>query len=826
MGLVFCAEERMKVGLAWLGDFVDLSDLTPAEVAGRLTMIGLEVEDLYDRLAFLDRVAVGRVTDLTPLGSRLSVCRVSLGGREITAVTAAPNVIKDGLYPLAAPGTELPGGQVRAKTVAGVLSQGVLCSGDELTLPGGGDGLLELESGCEPGAPLKKYYPQADPILDISITPNRADALSVRGLARDLAAVLNRPLKQPQFKLTQDGHPAAGQLKISVECPEHCLRYCGRVVNNVKIGPSPRWLVNRLLGAGIRAINNAVDVTNYVMMELGLPLHAFDIDTLAGREVIVRLAGPGTVFTTLDGQERTLKAKDNILICDRDRPVGLGGVMGGLNSEVTPETRHIFLEGACFEATAIRKTSRTLGISTDASYRFERGQDVNVPPLAVTRAASLLAEISGCQVAPGLLDVYPKTMSPKKVPFSPARCRALLGVNYPVPAMVRVLEAIGVKLKPMELEPDSDVPVSADRICYEATLPNFRPDLSREVDLHEEVVRLIDFEALPATLPKPSAMAGAAPAVFRLKEHLREFMAGRGLAEHVSYSFINASFSEDLLLDKDHLWRRELVRVLNPLSEDHGVLRPSLLPGLLAAVRLNQFRGRWSGYLFEVGAVFNSLGLNKQPKETQYLGFIRSGRKGRGTWNEPEIPVDFWDLKGLAEEISRTYRLDLTFEPADPGLFPYYEPQEAAVMLRGQNVIGSLGRLHPAAFKAWGLKGAGGAVYLGEMDISAWPEPGRVSFKAWSPYPGVFRDMAVLVAQNVAAEKIMTAIKEDSSLPLAGVTVFDLYQGDKIPRGQKSLALRLFFQHPERTLTDELVNGYFKTILTRLAEKFSAVLRT
>jgi phenylalanyl-tRNA synthetase beta chain len=438
-------------------------------------------------------------------------------------------------------------------------------------------------------------------------------------------------------------------------------------------------------------------------------------------------------------------------------------------------------------------------------------------PLAVNRAAALLAELAGGEVASGLIDCYPKVISPLKVSFSPRRCRELAGVNYNEGVMVQVLEAAGVKLRPVE---------SDEGPLYEATLPTFRPDLTREVDLFEEVVRLADFENLPATLPKPPAPSRKAPPVFRLKDSLREDLTAFGLTEHVSYSFINPALLTQLGLPPEHPWQKGLVEILNPLSEDHRVLRPSLIPGLAAAVRLNQFRGRRPAALFETGAVFESRGRDVQPYEPQKLGLAWSGQRGSGTWNDPARPADFWDLKGIFEELSAKYALALSFEPADPEAWPFYEPGRGAIMISGGRPSGHLGQLAASCHKALGLKSAGGPVWLGEIDLAGWPADPPKNFRTWSSYPGVYRDMALVVSRRVTAEAVRKVIAADPALPLREIMVFDLYQGPKIPPDQKSLALRLFFQLDDGTLTDELVNSYFDSITARLSGELSAVLRT
>jgi phenylalanyl-tRNA synthetase beta chain len=803
----------MQAPVSWLGEFVDISDLSPQTVVDTLTMIGLEVEELKDRLVFLDQVVVAEVLSAHSFGEHLRTLNLNIGSAEpVRVLCGDPQVAVGGFYPLALPGAELPAGVIREKTVGGEVSYGMLCSESELGLSADASKVMALSGHPLIGQPLKKLLNLFDWVMEISVTPNRADALSIKGLARDLAAALGRPmLESPKPTLPEAAVAAEEQIKVGIDCPEHCWRYTGRVINGVKIGPSPAWMVRKLLACGIRSINNIVDVTNYVMLETGHPLHAFDLKKIAGPAISVQVYGPGRKFVTLDGQQRILKAENNIMICDADRAVGLGGVMGGLNTEVDPDTADVFLEAACFNPATIRKTSKSLGLSTDASYRFERGQDPNGCHVAVDRAAFLMAELSSGKVAKGRLDVYPELIKPKVVSFSPARCNALLGTNHQTTDIERVLRSVGVELT---VEADGQ---------YQAALPTWRPDLTREVDLFEEVVRLLDFQGLPVTLPRPSSPAMAPPPAFRLRERLRDVMSACGFAEHVAYSFINPVFADRLALPEDHPWRREQVPVLNPLSEDYAVLRPSLLPGLLSALRLNQYHGQRDVALFETGAVF--FRAQPKPQERQRLAGLISGSLGSGSWCEPKRGIDFWDLKGVVEAVGETLGLIMTFERLEEHLLPFYDCSKAAVIVVNGRVIGHLGLLDAEPGKALGLKEAAGQVYLFELDTDELPVETKKPFQSWSSYPGVTRDLALLVDRTVPAAEILGAMTGHPEWNLMDVGVFDLYEGNKIPAGKKSLAFRLFFQDFNRTLTDELVNGYFSSIVATLSERFGAELR-
>ncbi|MDR0355530.1 MAG: phenylalanine--tRNA ligase subunit beta [Deltaproteobacteria bacterium] len=804
----------MKVSLSWLSDYIDLGDLAPAELAGILTMAGLEVEDARDRLDFLATVVSAKVVRIRDLGGVLRALELDVGEHGRLQVLCGDPSTDLGLsYPLALLGTELPAGVVKEKVISGFASQGVLCSEADLGLSAEAGRVMPLNDP-PPGSNLKDLLGLSDVVLDVSVTPNRADALCMIGVARDLSALLNRPLRTPEPALSESDVAVDSQMKVSLEDPDSCFRYAGRVINGVAVRPSPAWLAARLFSAGLRPVNNIVDVTNYVMLEMGLPLHAFDLSKLEGPEIIVKVYGSGEKFTTLDGQERELKADKTVMICDKARAVAIGGIMGGLNTEVDDSTADVFLEGACFNQAIIRRASRALGLSTDASYRFERGMDPNVCGLAVDRAAQLMAELGGGSAAKGRLDAYPRVVKPKTVRFSAEKCNSLLGTRHKPEEIERTLKAIGV-----ELEKESTG-------SYLAKLPTFRPDLTREVDLIEEVSRLVDFASLPATLPKPPGAAAPPPSPYRLRQKIREVLCSAGFFEALTYSFINMNLLEKLGLPEEHSWRADCVRVLNPISEDHGVLRPSLLPGLLSSLRLNQYHGSWDAAIFEAGNVFLKNPADPKPLEKQRLGVVLSGQLGSGEVHSPKRGVDFWDIKGVMERLGEALNLELTFSATCASLPVFYEPGQAAVVFAGDGEIGHLGLLSQATRDDLGLKEAGGLVYLLEMELDGLSPEVKTTFKPWSNYPGITRDLAIVLARDIPVQDVLNSLDEMENLPLAGTTVFDLYQGDKIPADKKSLALRLFFQERDRTLTDEQVNGYFDGIVAVLAKRFSAALRS
>ncbi|MDR1036397.1 MAG: phenylalanine--tRNA ligase subunit beta, partial [Deltaproteobacteria bacterium] len=661
---------------------------------------------------------------------------------------------------------------------------------------------------------LRDLYGAGDWIMEVGITPNRGDALSHLGIARDLAAILARPLKSRFYPVEEDGPPASERIRVDIECPDEAFRYCGRVVYGARPAPSPVWLASRLMSLGIRSINNIVDVTNYVMLELGLPLHAFDLKRIAGGRIIVRTYGPGTRFTTLDGQERVMKAEGNVFICDGERPVAIGGVMGGLNSEVAEDTEDVFLEGAMFNPVNVRRTSKSLGLSTDASFRFERGQDVNMCPQAVDRAASLVSSLTLGRVAPGLVDCCPRPWKARQVPFTPARCNALLGTAHSEPEMARALGDLGIKLRP-----------SQTTLClYDAEIPSWRPDLTREADLYEEVVRTLDFGSLPATMPKPPAVAQDPPAAWRTAERIRTFMVGRGFTELMSFSFLNANFADRLGLGPAHPLRTEIRMVANPLSEEQGALRTTVIPSLLNAARLNQYHEQRDLALFELSRVFRQRAPKGAPEELPMAAGLLARDRESVLWCEERRPADFFDLKGVIEALAASYAESWDFA-RDDTVPPYLDVREAAAVRRGGELLGHLGLVKAQVAEAFGLKKSGGPVYVFEIATSSLSPDVSPFFEPFPGFPPAVRDLAVLVDASVPAAELEKAVR-GGDYPLRKVAVFDLYTGDRLPEGKKSIAFRLYFQDSARTLTEEIVSGYFKQIAGTLEKEFGAALRS
>ena len=804
----------MRVSFNWLRDYVEL-DLSPVQLADRLTMVGLEVEEVLDRYDYLKKVVVARVAEVKahPKSDHLYICSVEAQGQTFQVVCGAPNTRAGMLSALALPGAHLPSGQNVGDTeIRGVRSTGMLCSEAELVVGIDAAGIMDLATDARIDQDLKTHLGLEDWIYEIGITPNRPDCLSVLGVAREAAAIVGRPLKYPAFLLTEETTPIEDLTSVQILAPEHCPRYSARVIRNVKIGPSPFWMVDRLAGAGVRAINNVVDITNFILMEMGQPLHSFDMDRLAGARIVVKTAAEGDRFTTLDGTERIL-GPETLMICDAEKPVGVGGVMGGLNSEIHDETTNVLLEGAYFNPVSIRRTSKNLGLSTEASYRFERGVDPLICVAAVDRASYLMAQLAGGVVAKGLIDVNPIKYRPSSIPFSPARCNAFLGTAFDTPAMVKSLTDIELK-----------VTEEAELCTVEP--PPFRVDLTREVDLYEEVARLMGFDQLPATLPAVRATVQQHNPSLLLRGEIRRTLQGLGLSEIITYSFISEDFCDKLGLPEDDR-RRRTVRIVNPLSSDQALLRTTLAPGLLDVARRNQSFNVWDVALFEVGMNFFQVENQDLPEERIFVGGLMTGPRAQLSWHQAQEPVDFYDIKGVAEDLLDSLRVPTPVFAA--GQCPaYYDPTASASILAHDQVLGWVGRVAGPVAKNFELReAAGGAAYIFELDLAAVMEArlGLPQFQSLPRFPAVERDLAVVLDRDVEAARVVDYIKSLGQSYLVGVVLFDAYEGRQVADGQRSLALRLQYRAPDRTLTDEEVNAGHAELTDQVLKHFSAALR-
>ena len=794
----------MKVTYNWLKELTNTS-LTVEEIAERLTMLGLEVEGIYPTVPELEGVVIGEVLDVQPVrdSDYLKVCRVNLGAEQLQIICGAPNVASGQKVPVAVDGARLPGGMtIQTKKIRGIVSQGMICSEAELGLSDDAEGIMVLDDSMPVGESLKAYLGKKDFVIELSVTPNRPDCLGAIGVARELALSEGKSVLSPLDKIALP-ETKNEPVRVDISAPERCPRYTARLIRNVKIGPSPRWLVDRLRAIGLRSINNVVDVTNYVMMETGQPLHAFDYDRLQGGAIVVRTAEAGETFVTLDGKEHKLQSGD-LLICDAERPVALAGIMGGENSEVSQGTTHILLESAYFAPAGIRKTARQLGISTESSRRFERGVDPNGVDAASNRAAQLILETAGGELASELIDVYPEPIVPVEIAFRPQRCRTIIGLDIPDKTMNDIFTQLGCQVREDREEQ------------WQVMAPTFRPDLTREIDLIEEVARIYGYNEVPDKIVDTIQLDRPVNPFDKFIDTLRSLATAVSLNEVITISMVAESLVESFVGEG-----YEPVRLLNPLSEDMAVMRPSLLVSMLSSVAYNLNRKQEDIRFFEVGNIFAYETHEKKIVERKALAGIVTGFKFRPTWQIKPQSFDFYDLKGIAFSILqrsglRQFDAESTSEKfLDYGL---------DLLVEGQK-LGYIGKLSAAVLDRYEIRRE---VYAFEFDLERLYDKIKVErrFKPIPAYPPVERDLALVLNDDIPAGAVEDAIRESAGPWLKQLTLFDVFRGKQIPQGKKSLAFSLIFQSEERTLRDEEVNEAIEHILQRVAEQFGATLRT
>jgi len=802
----------MLLSVKWLRTYVRC-DAPAEEIASRLTMAGLEVEALTGRDLGLSRVVVGRILGISPhpRADNLRICEVEGGGRTYRVVCGAPNVAPGQTAPLALEGARLVDGiEIRTAEVRGVLSEGVLCSEAELGLGDDATGIMDLPDHLSPGTPLAEALDLADQILEVSITPNRGDCLSVLGIAREVSALFGAPWTPPEISLQETGPPVKSLASVSIEDPDLCPRYAARVVRGVKIGPSPLWLRQRLQAHGIRAINCIVDVTNYVMLEQGQPLHAFDYDRLEGHRIVVRRARPGEAFTTLDGQNHTLRG-DMLLICDAARGVALAGIMGGLNSEITPETTNVLIESAYFQPIGIRKTAKALGLGSESSYRFERGVDPEGVIRALDRAAQLMVELGKGELAGGRLDVYPSPIRPESIRLRVSKSVGFLGLDLSRTEICRLLASIHL---PVRIIDDDSL---------EVVPPPFRSDLTREVDLMEEVARLAGFDRIPSTLPCALVTAAKPPRSQTFRGVAKEALVGLGFSETISFSFISGQGSARLgILPDDRRFHHLPIR--NPLTEEQAVLRTSLIPGMLETAGRNQRQRQLNLRLFELSKVFFPRRSEELPEERFNLCGLLSGTRRPASWNDPAEAVDFFDLKGVVEALmGRIGVSELRWRQTAAA--PFLRPEAAAEIDLAGIKLGVLGEVRAEVLEAFEVKGP---AFLFDLDFDLLEEHAteRKTFRPLPRFPEVNRDLAIVVSEDTSAQRVLDFLAEHRPEYAESVLLFDCYRGSQVGAGRKSLAFRITYRSPERSLTDQEVNEIHTRVTAKVLAAFEATLRS
>ena len=803
----------MRVPLSWLAEFVTWR-ASPQALAECLTLAGFPVEGLEDVGRLDARIRVARLIAVEPHphAERLSVCRLDVGeGAPTAVVSGAPELAAGQRVPVALAGARLPDGrEMRTTAFAGVESAGMLCSEAELELGDDASRVLVLPDDAEPGTPLVDIAGIADTVLELEVTSNRGDCLSVLGIAREVAAASGVPLRHPRPRPRETGAPAAEDIRVRIEAPDGCPRYCARVVRGVTVQPSPLWLRLRLRRAGMRPVNVVVDATNHVMLERGQPLHAFDLERLAEGVIVVRRAARGERLVTLDGTERTLDRAD-LVIADGRGPVALAGIMGGEQSEVTAGTRVLLLESAFFAPAIVRRTARRTGIGSEAAYRFERRVDPAMVPEALDCAAALIGRLAGGRAAPGIVEEPAGGWTPEMpaIRLRPRRVAALLGVDMPRGEILRRLRALGAECR-------------SDAGAFVVTPPSHRGDLEREEDLVEEVARLGGYDAIPVRLPEMPLTSGEDSRTRLTARRLRRLLIAEGLAEMVTLAFTDAATNGRL----PGFVGRALapLAVRNPLSSETGELRRSPLAGLVRATATNVALGADFVGAFEIGKGYgvDAQGVRQEPRA---LAAVLCGAWPSRGVERIGPTVDFADLKGIVENVLAGLGLQEDAARWRPiGEEAFLHPGKAAVIEVAGTAIGVAGSLHPKIAQACDLAEE---VWVCELDFEILADYGsrRVELRPVPRFPAVTRDIAVIVDEAFPAAAILEEIRSLADARIEAVRLFDCYRGAPVPTGKKSLAYSIAYRAADRTLTDDEVGVVHAGVLERLRERFSFDLR-
>lgn len=857
----------MRVSLGWLLEYVSLDPEpllgvrerwagTPGggkvwdleALADGLTMMGLEVENIERRGEEPHRVVVGRIQAVAPhpRADNLWVVRADVGQGSLEVVCGATNLALGQLVPVALPGAVLPGGRgIEGAEIRGVLSQGMLCSAFEIGLADREDraaGILVLDSDLRPGQDIREALGLRDIVFELSLTPNYAShCQSMLGVAREVAALTGAGLRFPWVEVPAGGGDVRDPVKIRLDDPERCPRYTARMIGDLQGGPSPFWMQQRLRAAGVRPINQVVDVTNYVMLELGQPLHAFDWDLVAGGIIVVRLAREGETIVTLDGVERSLAA-DDLLIADRDRGIGIAGVMGGANTEVSATTTTVLLESAHFDPAGILRTSRRLGLRTEASNRFEKVVDPNGTDVAADRAMELLVSMGAGTVMGGVVDVYPRTIGPKKITVRPWKVNGLLGTRLETEDLADLYRrfGFGVQIRPAAKAEAAggdpgpgagggrEVRRPDDRVL-EVEVPTRRPDLGLEVDLAEEAARLYGYNHIEDTLPVGRVTAAGLKREQRLTRLVKAVMVAVGFSEVVTLSFSSPAAHQRARVPVP-AGAAGLLPLANPMTEEHSHVRVSLLPGLLETASYNVRRRNDDLAVFELGRVYlaGTLPPGELPLEPLRLAGVSLGEVLPRNWGTPGLPAGFYFLKGALEEVLAVLGLGAQFVPTE---HPSLHPGRAARVLVGphghdsEREVGVLGEVHPQVAAAYDLPGR---PCLFEVDYDLLQRL-AVPIQGYRPlprFPAVRRDVALVVDRGVAAARALELIREAGGGLLESAELFDVFEGRQIPAGKRSLAFALVYRSPDRTLTDAEVDDIHAGVRRRLAEELGADLRS
>jgi len=793
----------MKIGYSWLQDLVAF-EWTPSELAERLTAIGTAVDNIQPVFTRFTHVYAGRIENCArhPKRPDLSVLTIDMKSRKFTMVSGAPNCRTGQLVAAALPGAILPGlGEVplAQRDVDGVASEGMCCSERELGLTDEGSVLMELDpEEFKIGDDLWHALELDEVSLSFELTPNRSDCLSAIGIAREIAALVGGRVRRPEIRLTESNEPASALLQVIIEDPDGCPRYAGRLIRNGLVRPSPIWLKRRLISSGMRPINNAVDITNFVMLETGQPLHAFDWSHFPGGRVVVRPAAAGEKFVTLDSVERTLPT-GAVMITNGERPVAIGGVMGGADSEVTIGTTDFLIESAHFTPSLIRRTRTRLGMATESALRFEKGVDPNGVINAVDRAAQLFAELTGGEILSGVVDNYPAPIEPLKLELEPERANRVLGTSLASPTMIDILANLEfgvVTGKPPAI-----------------TVPTFRPDVTREIDLVEEIARVYGLERIPVDRRSAGTLPTSRDRKSAIAAKARDLLEGFGFCEIISNSLTDPAST--------HVDPKRHVALRNPLSADLSIMRPDLIGGLLTAVAHNRNRQVESVPLYEIGRIFHLEDREPQFAEQTELVIGLCGQAPSAGWGAPVREYDFFDLKGAVNAFLSHWLTEYSFVPAD---YAPFKPGECFAVAASEKPIGILGRIDSAHASRFGFKDP---VWASVIDFAVLTESSQSvkKYQSLPRFPAAYRDLAVVIDPGVLAGELEATIRAAGGDLVHSVTLFDRYSGPSIPQGMISMAFSISYRLSDRTLTDDEVDAAHRAIVGALAERHGAKLR-
>ena len=810
----------MQVSIKWLKDYIDFTE-TPEQLADKLTMAGIPVENVVDPGEGLEKVVTGRIEKLEPHqnSDHLQICTMNVGLAEnIIIVTGAQNVAEGQVVPVAMVGAHLPNGMKISKgKLRGVASNGMLCSAQELKLDleklpeEQKTGIFILPSDTPVGIPAKDVLGLNDVVLEFELTANRADCFSVFGLVREIAAITGNKPHFPEIKVNEDDNTKLNDIfSVEIADPDLCSRFSTRMLKNVKIGPSPEWMQQRLEGAGIRSINNVVDVTNFVMIELGHPMHAYDYDKITGKKLIARRAIEGEELHTLDDTSRKAKG-EMLVIADNEKAAGLAGIMGGFETEITDTTTTVVLESADFYGPCIRRTARACGLSSEASGRFERGVDSETTIKALDRAAQLLQEMGACTVCEGIVDVYPNPKQANYVTFTPEQINNHLGTNIAKDVMLNIITSVG-----FDVTKDEN-----DEITVK--VPSWRNDVTCMADISEEIARLHGFDKIKSTLPNGVSMQGTQSAKQTFIDKVKASLSSQGLYETISFALTNEETFNKLNIPQDSPLRKA-VPIMNPLSDEYPLVRTTLLSSIFDNLARNLARKNDDVALFEVGSVFfpKALPVTELPDEVVKIAGAITGRRNAQGWNQANDMVDFYDAKGIIEELLANLRV--TRYTVEAGTHYAMHPGKTALFKKGRDVIATVGEVHPAVLSAYGITKP---VYIFELDATTVMKymAKDLKYKALPKYPATSRDLAMLVDVDVNAADIEKAMTKVAGQNLTQITLFDVYTGKQVEEGKKSLAFSLTFQSNDKTLTDAEIDPAIEKIVAKLQKDFNANLR-